>query len=257
MAERSVFAGNLNNLKVNNLQDELLTGRFSDAEKLIFLYFYETQELTVDADQSLLRDWLISVNAGNVNIATGFVTLTEGGYLEIEEDIFGSPINFKLNIEKYRELRSLNRDTVNILRENLENNLSLIDNKKHNQIEPLIKDGFKELEMLLIQYIIDMQKVYLLCGWQTDQELTQIEAWESINNLNKKLSTKGYESALHMLKARRFLEIGDLTVHNNPKSYNLTPEFLSGLDNLSDSSKKLLKNVMNENQADPPLPFDF
>ena len=257
LAERSVFAGNLNNLKVNNLQDELLTGRFSDAEKLIFLYFYETQELTVDADQSLLRDWLISVNAGNVNIATGFVTLTEGGYLEIEEDIFGSPINFKLNIEKYRELRSLNRDTVNILRENLENNLSLIDNKKHNQIEPLIKDGFKELEMLLIQYIIDMQKVYLLCGWQTDQELTQIEAWESINNLNKKLSTKGYESALHMLKARRFLEIGDLTVHNNPKSYNLTPEFLSGLDNLSDSSKKLLKNVMNENQADPPLPFDF
>lgn len=258
LSERRVPAGNLSNLKINGLEDKLVIGEFSDAEMLIFLFFYESQKLTIEADQLLLRDWLNSVNVGDIDIDTGLSTLTEDGYMDIEEDILDQPSSYKLNIEKYRELRSLSPKAVEILHVNLENNLSHIENLNANQIEQLIESGFKELEKLLIQYIIDMQKTELLCGWQTEKELAQIIAWENIYDLNNKLSEKNlYERALNMLIARRFLKIGEITSYNNPKSYHLSPTFLSGLETLSISSKEILKNTMDENRANPPLPFDF
>lgn len=52
----------------NDLEMEIQSGSFSDAEKVILLYFYETQRLSVDANFLLYQNLMNKQNALEVDI---------------------------------------------------------------------------------------------------------------------------------------------------------------------------------------------
>lgn len=240
--------------EVNDLDREIQAGGFSDAEKIILLYFYETQKLNVDASLLPLSSWMSEQNASGVDVESGFETLKEDGLLTSYTDEFGN-FEYKLSMSTYRHLLKITQPSVEILRSALQIK-SDIANECDNEIDDLIKEGFSQEEILLLKYIMDLRLDTLFAGWQEYKEINMIKNWEEVNKLNTSPLSQEYSDLLNKLIIRKLVEVEEVTREGNPKKYRLAPVFTESLESLSPESKKTIYQTVRIYQAmKEELPF--
>lgn len=98
----------------------------------------------------------------------------------------------------------------------------------------LIKSGsLKDDELILLHYIMDTGRSKLMTGWQEQSEINNIEKWESINQIDNKLSVN-YSSTLRKFEARGFTDVSALTGSGNPKEFKIKNDISSRLFDLPD-----------------------
>lgn len=239
----------------NDLEMEIQAGSFSDAEKVILLYFYETQKLSVDANLLPYQNWMNKQNALEVDIETGFALLAEDGLLEYVTDVVGNVCEYKLSISAYRNLRKIALPTIELLHAALRIRSDTKIEKSNNELDNLIKKGFSSEDILLLKYIMDLSRETLYAGWQASQEIDMIRNWEEINELDNSLSQK-YTDLLNKLFIRKFIEVKEVTSYGNPKEYMLSPVFLQSLQSISPESKNAIQRIAEEHKSvTDELPF--
>jgi hypothetical protein len=239
----------------NSLEREIKAGSFSDAEKVILLYFYETQKLCVEASLLPYKSWMNKQNAVEVDAENGFTLLAEDGLLEKVGDTVGNLCEYKLSISTYRNLRKITQPSIEILRSALKVGSDTRTEKSDNEIDNLIKKGFLPEEILLLKYIMDLSRNTLYAGWQASQEIDMIKSWEEINELDNSLSQK-YTDLLNKLLIRKFIEVKEVTSYGNPKEYRLSPVFLQSLQSISSESKNKIQRITEEHKTEmDELPF--
>jgi hypothetical protein len=239
----------------NTLESEIQAGSFSDAEKVILLYFYETQKLCIEASFLPYKSWMNKQNAIDVDAENGFALLAEDGLVEQVADAVGNLIEYKLSISTYRNLRKITQPSVEILRSALQIDSDMINEKSNNEIDNLIKKGFSPEDILLLKYIMDLSRSTLYTGWQESQEIDMIRNWEEVNELDNSLSRK-YTDLLNKLFIRKFIEVKEVTSYGNPKEYRLSPVFLQSLQSISSESKSAIRQIVeNHKTVTDELPF--
>lgn len=239
----------------NTLEKEIQAGDFSDAEKVILLYFYETQKIEVAANLLPINDWLNKRNASTVDLQTGVDILATDGLIKQTTDAAGNVNEYRVEISTYRQLRRITKSSIGILRSALQ----ICDKKKleksDNEIDNLIQKGFSAEEVLLIKYILDLSRDNLYAGWQMSQETDMIRNWEEINELDNSLSKK-FPDLLNKLFIRKFIEVKQVTSYNNPKEYRINPVFLQAIQSINENSKEAMQRIIEEHKATPDdLPF--
>lgn len=233
--------------EVNDLDREIQAGGFSDAEKVILLYFYETQKLNVDASLQSLASWMNEQNAIAVDMESGFETLKDDGLLVLYNDEFGN-YEYKLTMSVYRNLLKITQPSVEILRSALQIK-SDISNESDNEVDDLIRESFLQEEILFLKYLMDLRRDTLFAGWQADKEINLIKNWEKINKLDTCPLSQEYDDLLNKLIIRNLIEVKEVTQAGNPKEYRLTPVFTQSLQSLSPESKKIIHQTVRVYQA--------
>lgn len=238
----------------NQLEKRILAHEFSDAELLIFYFFFDTQVNVVGDDLLCLNQWLCNKQI-TLPIKDGFESLTDDGIIEYKNGSFEQPNIYKMVIGSYRELRRLSEKTIDLFEQT-----SRKYTKKEtcvtsdNPVANLIIKGFTDPEILLIKYIIDLQRENLYAGWQSEQEIKMIQNWEEINTLSKCLS-RGYSDAISKLEIRKFIEPCAKTSYGNTKEYKIRESFLDSLNTLGQSAIDKIQSVMLDNKDESDLPF--
>lgn len=102
----------------------------------------------------------------------------------------------------------------------------------------IISAKLKDDELILLHYIIETGRFKLMTGWQEQSEINNIQEWESINEIDNKLS-RNYASILKRFELRGFTEVSAVTSSNNPKELKIKEEISNHLLDLPD-------NVLNE-----------
>lgn len=239
----------------NSLEKEILAGSFSEAEKVILLYFYGTQKLGVEASLLPYKNWINKQNAIDVDTESGFALLVEDGLLEQITDPVGNLCEYKLSISAYRNLRKITQPSIEILRSALKVGSETRNRKSDNEIDNLINKGFSPEDILLLKYIMDLSRNTLYAGWQASQEIDMIRNWEEINELDNSLSQK-YTDLLNKLFIRKFIEVKEVTSYGNPKEYRISPVFLQSLQSISPESKNAIQRIVEEHKSvTDELPF--
>ena len=233
----------------NALEREIQAGSFSDAEKVILLYFYDTQKLCVEASLLPYKSWMNKQNAIDVDTESGFALLAEDGLVEQTADAVGNLCEYKLSLSTYRNLRKMTHPSIEILRSALQVGSDTRNKKSGNEIDNLIKKGFSPEDILLLKYIMDLSRSTLYAGWQSSQEIDMIRNWEEINELDNSLSQK-YSDLLNKLFIRKFIEVKEVTSYGNPKEYRISPVFLQSLQSISSESKYAIQRIVEEHKAE-------
>ena len=239
----------------NTLEREIQIGSFSDAEKVILLFFYETQKLLVAANLLPIKDWLIKQNALDIDLETGIELLAADDLVEQTADAAGNVNQYKIKISTYRKLRKITQSSIDILRAAVQIRVDEKHEKGESEIDNLIEKGFSTEEVLLIKYILDVSRETLYAGWLAPKETSMIRNWEEINALDDTLSKK-YQDLLNKLYICKFIEVKQFTEHGNPKEYRISPAFLQALQSISRISKDTIQRIVDEHKATPDdLPF--
>ena len=219
----------------------------------MFLIISTNPKLYIANDLLDINAWILSKKA-DVNITNALDTLTEDGILTLQDGNLEQDDYFRLDISTYRDLRKLSKKTLEILANATHRHL-LIDKENENPVDSLVRNGFTEPELLLIQYIIDTDRERLFAGWQSSQEIKLIHSWEEINELNSNLSDE-YEDVLLKMKIRKFIEPSAKTSYGNIKEYEIKKSFLNQVLSLNQASKDLLLRIKEQNHSEESdLPF--
>jgi hypothetical protein len=113
-------------------------------------------------------------------------------------------------------------------------------------LESIIQSKLKEDEIILIHYIVTTGRFKLKTGWQIDTEISYIAEWEEIHNI-KKLLSQNYESVLSRFEIRGFIEVSEVTSHNNPKEVKLKNEIAENIFLLPNEVKLKIDKVLEDN----------
>ncbi|MBS5801142.1 MAG: toll/interleukin-1 receptor domain-containing protein [Clostridiales bacterium] len=141
----------------------------------------------------------------------------------------------------------MNEEVIKELKtEKIKETKKLIVKVVGNSLNDLIINKFSEQENLLIKYLIDLDKVKLMCGWQEQQEVDKIIVWQEINELNRKLSS-GYRDVLSKFEIRGLLEVSQTTGGGNPKEYQLKKKVIEQIDTLLEEAQNKLNQVIQDN----------
>ncbi len=112
----------------------------------------------------------------------------------------------------------------------------------------LRNDKLKDEEIILIHYILDTSRYQLGTGWQENNEIENIKAWEDINEINSTLSSN-YDRALRRFKMRGLTNVSDHTSHGNPKEVSITQKVQLELLDIPDDLLEKISNVINNNKC--------
>lgn len=112
----------------------------------------------------------------------------------------------------------------------------------------------KDDELLLLHYIINTDRIKLMTGWQEEEEIRKIRAWEDINDLNSMLSNN-YTSALQKMGLRGYTEVSAVTGSNNPKELKIKDEISKHIFDLPIEVIEIINDVVNRNNIDDDFPF--
>lgn len=239
----------------NNLEKEIQESGFSDAEKVILLYFHDTQKQRVDTNLIPYHDWMNKQNALDIDTENGFRLLAEDGLLGYVTDAFGNVCEYKLSISTYRNLLKITRSSIDVLRSALQSSVDTTNKHNNNEIDKLIKKDFSDEEILLLKYIIDLSRNTLYAGWQANKEIDMIKNWEEKNTLDDTLSTK-YAEVLNRLSIRKLIQVKEVTSYGNTKEYSLNTVFLHGLQSIDSESKDKIQQIVEIHKAiSNGLPF--
>ncbi len=241
--------------ETNVLEKRILSNEFSDGELLVLNYFYDTQTNSISDDLKRISDWLQNKKV-TISVKEAFDVLIDDEIIIFIDGGFTHASIYKMEINAYRQLRKLSQKAVDIFEKNCTRHKAVTTLiKSGNAVDNLIIKGFSEPEILLVKYIMDLQREKLYAGWQSDQEIKMIRNWEEINTLNDTLS-QNYTEVLSKFEIRKFIEPCAKTSYGNTKEYKLIDSFLESLNGLSQSALEKIQSTMEENQfAEPELPF--
>jgi len=111
----------------------------------------------------------------------------------------------------------------------------------------IISEKLKDDELILIHYIIETGRFKLMTGWQEQNEINHIQEWESINEIDSKLS-RNYASILKKFELRGFTEVSAVTSSNNPKELKIKEEISNHLLDLPDDVLNVIMNSVKKSQ---------
>lgn len=193
-------------IESNELERRILASEFSDVELMILYFFYDTQTNIVGDDLIDINQWLCKKKIP-LSIKDEFSTLVDDGIIDYINGSFEQPSIYKMVIGAYRELRRLTKKAINVFEQNCSRYTDAkAPSKSVNPVDNLIIKGFTVPEILLVKYIMDLQRENLYAGWQSEQEAKTIQNWEEINELNDCL-TRNYGDAISKLEIRKFIEL--------------------------------------------------
>jgi hypothetical protein len=123
-------------------------------------------------------------------------------------------------------------------------------NDLFSKFESLIVSGkLKDDELILVHYIIETGRFKLMTGWQEQNEIDNIKEWESINEIDNKLS-RNYTSILKRFELRGFTEVSAVTSSNNPKELKIKEEISSHLLDLPDEVLSIIAESVKKSQSE-------
>ena len=88
-----------------------------------------------------------------------------------------------------------------------------------------------------------------MTGWQEQNEINNIKEWESINEIDDKLS-RNYSSVLSRFELRGFTEVSAVTGSNNPKELKIKEEICLHLLDLPDEVVNVIAESVKKSQSE-------
>lgn len=110
----------------------------------------------------------------------------------------------------------------------------------------LMNNKLKDEEVILIHYIIDTARFRLFTGWQEDEEIKNIKAWEDVNRINNTLSTK-YENTLRRFEMKKLATVSAVTSGGNPKELQISEELQDELLDLPEMIIEKINEIIENN----------
>lgn len=129
-------------------------------------------------------------------------------------------------------------------------------------LKSILDKKLKDEELMLLHYILETGRSKLMTGWQEENEVSNIQEWEKINDINNILS-KNYSGVLKKFELRHFTEVSALTSSNNPKEVKLKGEIAANILDLPNEVLEIIEEVvkrnffkyLEESKEDSDLPF--
>src|SRR5690606_4638420 len=167
---------------------------------------------------------------------------------------FLSQINIlKSSTDSVRKPVSITHSNNTIKEKSEEKQIEKTVSNSSNQVDhyskftDLILTGkLKDDELILIQYIAETCRYKLKTGWQEQQEIDTIEAWEDIKEIEHLLS-RNYASVIKKFEVRGFLEVSALTASDNVKEFKLRDEISKHLLDLPEDILEKTKQAVDNN----------
>src|SRR5690606_1358914 len=170
---------------------------------------------------------------------------------------FLSQINIlKSSTDSVRKPVSITHSNNTIKEKSEEKQIEKTVSNSSNQVDhyskftDLILTGkLKDDELILIQYIAETCRYKLKTGWQEQQEIDTIEAWEDIKEIEHLLS-RNYASVIKKFEVRGFLEVSALTASDNVKEFKLRDEISKHLLDLPEDILEKTKQAVDNNSIE-------
>lgn len=256
---RVAFVPKENQPRTNSLEDSILEDNFIAEELVALRYLYDTKTDIFKQDESTFLEWVMIHGIQITSSIDISEYLADAGIASKIRSEWESTFSVQLSNDVYRNLMKLSKKALDFMDKSI---LSLKINQNStqtpvNNMDQLIINGFTDNEMLFIKYALGSERVKFMCGWQFDQEIQRIQAWEDVNSIERVLS-KNYGPTLDRLLMRKIIRISQLTSNNNPKEYELTDQSFMLLSNLSSSSKIKLDGIVEKYKIidiDDKMPF--
>lgn len=130
-------------------------------------------------------------------------------------------------------------------------------------LNDILSGKIKDEEVLLAFYLSDTGRGKLMIGWQEDNEIRNIKAWEEVKEIDNILS-KNYEPAVRKFGLRGYTEVSAVTGGGNPKEVKLKSEIENNIIDLpqeiQDQFQQLIKKIPIKKSNNPwddveDLPF--
>lgn len=273
--------------KLSDIENMILTGKLTDGEILLLNYFVEIQcnyleDCTIDdfdefgnhasKETDDLRNLNIYVSKYNFDLSRAKHLLEQSDFFVLKYNYvsdyrsFGDYCGCELRIDIFRDLRTISpaaKDYINRIKTSCEVaspvniNIKQINNNTENEtdIEKLILSRkFKEIDALLLKYMIDTSTMSLGDRWMADGQKASIRLWENENELDDTLS-RNYDVALKTVIYRSLMDVASETSYGNPREYKLKEPYITQLQNLSPKAEAALENVFKKHRQEDELPF--
>lgn len=121
-------------------------------------------------------------------------------------------------------------------------------------LSSILDKKIKEEELLLLHYIEKTCRYKLMTGWQEGNEISNIEQWEIIQDLNNKLS-RNYSRALKRFELRGYTEISAVTGSGNTKELKIKDELSKHFLDLPNEVTEIIDEVVKQNKKEDDFPF--
>jgi hypothetical protein len=109
-------------------------------------------------------------------------------------------------------------------------------------------------DVMLVLYVHDQGRIQLMTGWQEEQEVNRIRAWEQVNDYSTALSLD-YSNALRRLEMRRLTSVSRVTASDNPKEVELIAPLADFIASRFDEIESFVMDVAKRLQIDDNTPF--
>jgi hypothetical protein len=111
----------------------------------------------------------------------------------------------------------------------------------------------KNSDVMLIWYVYDQGRFQLMTGWQEEQEVNRIRAWEEVNDFSAALSLD-YSNALRRLGMRRLTNVSKVTASDNPKEVELIAPLANFIESQFDMIDSYVMEVASRVHIDDNKP---
>lgn len=239
----------------NLLESKIMNDDLNDDELIIVKYVHDTQNNTIDEDYEVLKKWLKEEGINKQIGESPEALLVEENLMEYLTFGMWDNQNIRFRVDVYRELRKLSDACISFIDHKLSKYKPSVQNELAcNDIDALIQNEFSDEEILLIKYIMDVEKECLKTGWQTDIEERAISIWEEMYHMDDTLR-QNYSKALIKFNMRKYLDVSATTSYNNPKEFKINEKVMNMIKNLNDASKRKLSEITIKYQVSDDLPF--
>lgn len=244
---RIVFVPKENQPRTNSLEDSILEDNFIAEELVALRYMYDVKIDVFKQDESTFIEWVMAHGIQITSSIDISEYLANAGIALIIRSEWESTFSVQLSNDVYRNLMKLSTKALDFMDKSILSLKITQDSPQTpvNNIDQHITNGFTDNEMLFIKYSLDSERVKFMCGWQFDQEVQKIQAWEDVNSIKRVLS-KNYGPTLDRLLMRKIIKVSQLTSNNNPKEYEMTEQSFKLISNLSSSSKIKLDAIVEK-----------
>lgn len=125
--------------------------------------------------------------------------------------------------------------------------LKIGQNSKSNKLFEQIRNRkTKPEENILLYYVLDTDTYRLGTGWQTDNAIERIKAWEEINELDNILSNN-YSNVIQKFEMRNLLEVSEVTSYDNPKEFKFKDYVFESLMEIPEDIHAIIETTVKEN----------
>ncbi|MGN7986472.1 MULTISPECIES: toll/interleukin-1 receptor domain-containing protein [Pedobacter] len=114
-------------------------------------------------------------------------------------------------------------------------------------LKDILADKASDAELLMLNYIISRAKFKLGVGWQMQHEISTINDWEDVVELNHMLS-RDYETVIRKFDIRGLTEVSAVTSYDNPKEVSLKNDLAKYMLNLPQDLVDKIEDSVNRNR---------